>query len=96
MNRLLTGKFSHPLSLNPMEPDPLLRDVEAFLGETGMAPTAFGLSVMRDARFVPELRRGRELRRRTAARVREQMAYYRRYGKFGDANGQDAQGQRRA
>lgn len=78
-----------------MDLDPLITDVEAFLGETGISQTIFGRAVLRDPNFVPELRRGRELRRSTARRVRQQMDHYRRHGKFGEANGKDAQGQQR-
>lgn len=38
----------------------LLRSVERFLRQTGMAPTRFGRSAVRDPRLVFDLRNGRE------------------------------------
>jgi hypothetical protein len=49
--------------------DPLLRAIEAFLGESGLSATAFGMRAMNDPRFVHEMRGGREVRRATRARV---------------------------
>lgn len=34
-------------------------DVEAFLKRSGMSPTAFGVAVLKDPRFITDLRRGR-------------------------------------
>lgn len=48
----------------------LLREVEKFLRRSDIAPTHFGRSVMRDPRFVFDLRKGRDPRPETVARVR--------------------------
>ncbi len=45
------------------------REVEKFLRRTGMPATKFGRLAVNDPRFVLDLRRGREPRSRTAARV---------------------------
>ena len=45
------------------------RLVERFLREMDMPPTKFGRLAVRDPRFVQDLRNGREVRERTAARV---------------------------
>lgn len=49
--------------------DPLLGVIEAFLGESGLSASAFGLRAVNDPRFVHEVRAGREVRRATRARV---------------------------
>lgn len=54
--------------------DPLLAEVENFLTESGMTPTAFGVKALGDPRFVPGLRQGRECRRATRERVRSFIA----------------------
>ena len=48
----------------------LLREVENFLRTTNIAPARFGRQAMGDPRFVFDLRRGREPRPRTVARIR--------------------------
>jgi hypothetical protein len=48
----------------------LLREVEKFLKRSEVAPTRFGRDVVGDPRFVFDLRRGREPRAQTVARVR--------------------------
>lgn len=48
----------------------LLYDVERFLRQTQIAPTRFGRDATGDPRFVFDLRRGREPRPSTVARVR--------------------------
>jgi hypothetical protein len=53
------------------ETDPILEEVEAFLAESAMTPTAFGMRALNDPTFVHELRRGRECKRITRARVQE-------------------------
>jgi hypothetical protein len=50
--------------------DPILDEVEAFLATSGMAASVFGTKVLRDPSLVLDLRRGRELKLRTRARVR--------------------------
>jgi hypothetical protein len=49
----------------------LLREVENFLRASKVPPARFGREVMRDPRFVFDLRRGREPRPRTIARIRQ-------------------------
>ena len=48
----------------------LLREVENFLKYSSMPAARFGREVMRDPRFVFDLRNGREPRPRTVQRVR--------------------------
>lgn len=48
----------------------LLQRVESHLRKTGMTATGFGRTALNDPRLVHDLRRGRELRPRTAARIR--------------------------
>jgi hypothetical protein len=47
----------------------LLRDVEKFLRNSRIAPTRFGRDAVGDPRFVFDLRKGREPRAQTVARV---------------------------
>lgn len=51
--------------------DPLLADVESFLEESGMTPTAFGAQALNDPTLVREMRSGRECKRATRAKIRE-------------------------
>lgn len=53
-----------------------LRRIEQFLRRTGMAPTLFGRSAVRDPRFVFDLRRGREPGERIRRRVEHFMNIY--------------------
>ncbi|RXR29283.1 hypothetical protein EQG66_07280 [Sphingobium fluviale] len=39
---------------------PILRKIESFLRDTGMAPTRFGRDAVRDPRLVFDIRNGRE------------------------------------
>ncbi len=48
----------------------LLREVEKFLRTSEISAARFGRLVMRDPRFVFDLRKGREPRIRTVTRVR--------------------------
>lgn len=48
----------------------LLREVEKFLRQTDVPPTRFGRNVVGDPRFVFDLRKGRDPRPQTIARVR--------------------------
>ena len=48
----------------------LLREVEKFLSASKTSAARFGRDVMRDPRFVFDLRKGREPRRNTVTRVR--------------------------
>ena len=52
----------------------VVRVVEKFLRSSGMAPTRFGRNAVGDPRLVFDMRKGRELRPETAARV---LAYVR-------------------
>jgi hypothetical protein len=47
----------------------LLKEVEKFLRRTDIPPTRFGRIAMGDPRFVFDLRKGRDPRPRTIARV---------------------------
>jgi hypothetical protein len=47
----------------------LLAKIEAFCAVHGMGPSAFSLRAVGDPTFVKTLRNGREVRRRTRARV---------------------------
>lgn len=69
-----------------MMPEPcLLREVEAFLRDFGMPPTTFGREVLRDPRFVFQLRDGRAPTERTSRRVRTYMESARRAALKGGA-----------
>ena len=48
----------------------LLREVEKFLRRSDIAPTRFGREAVGDPRFVFDLRRGRDPRPQTVARVK--------------------------
>ena len=48
----------------------LLREVEKFLRQNDTAPARFGREALGDPRFVFDLRKGRDPRPRTIARVR--------------------------
>jgi hypothetical protein len=48
----------------------LLKEVEKYIRQNGIAPTRFGRDVLRDPRFVFDLRNGRDPRPGTIARVR--------------------------
>ena len=54
----------------------LIRKIEKFLTETGMAWTKFGRLATRDPRFVEDLRNGRTPRTETSARVENFMSSY--------------------
>ena len=54
----------------------LIRQIEKFLHETGMAWTRFGRLATHDPRFVEDLRNGRTPRPETEARVERFMAHY--------------------
>ena len=57
-----------------LAPDPILDTIELFLRATDMGASAFGVEVMGDPGLVYELRRGREPRRATRARIRAFIA----------------------
>jgi hypothetical protein len=52
----------------------LLHEITAFCGRTGMPVTKFGRLAVNDPRLVSDMRRGRELRPTTCARVRRFIA----------------------
>lgn len=52
----------------------LLADIRAFCAARNIKPTRFGKMVLGDTRFVSDLEKGRELRRRTLEHVRRKMA----------------------
>lgn len=54
----------------------LIRQIEKFLHETGMAWTKFGRLATHDPRFVEDLRNGRTPRPETRARVERFMTSY--------------------
>ena len=54
----------------------LIRKIEKFLSETGMAWTKFGRLATRDPRFVEDLRNGRTPRPETEARVEKFITTY--------------------
>lgn len=56
----------------------LLRTIEKFLRETGIAATRFGHECVRDPRLVFDLRRGREPGDRVKRRIEHFMNTYRR------------------
>ncbi|WP_298398712.1 hypothetical protein [Sphingobium sp.] len=56
----------------------LLRTIEQFLHEFGIAPTRFGRDCARDPRLVFDLRRGREPGDRIKRRAEHFMNTYRR------------------
>ncbi|WP_375380890.1 hypothetical protein [uncultured Sphingomonas sp.] len=47
----------------------LMVKIDRYLRQTNMRPTTFGRLAIKDPRLVHDLRRGRELRPRTVARV---------------------------
>jgi len=55
---------------------PLLRQIEIFLRQTGLAPTSFGRHAVRDPRLVFDLRNGRAPGPRLVARVQRWMREY--------------------
>jgi len=54
----------------------LIRKIEKFLRDTGMAWTKFGRLAARDPRFVEDLRNGRTPRPETSARIEQFMSSY--------------------
>lgn len=60
----------------------IIREVDDFLYESEIPPAIFGRDALGDSNFVGELRQGRDLRVSTIERLRDQMEYYRRHGRF--------------
>ena len=52
---------------------PILRKIEKFLRNTGMAPTRFGRDAVRDPRLVFDMRNGREPTPRMVRRIEHFM-----------------------
>lgn len=52
----------------------LLREIEGFLRRAGVSATRFGREATGDPRLVPDMRKGREPRPRTIARIRAHIA----------------------
>lgn len=55
----------------------LAGEIEKFLSQTGMPPTAFGWATVLDPRFVRDVREGRELRQRTRQKVSRYIRFAR-------------------
>lgn len=55
----------------------LLAQIDAFLAEADMPPSVFGQRALKDPRFVPDLRNGRNPTRRTILRAERYMASWR-------------------
>jgi hypothetical protein len=55
----------------------LLRQIDAFLDETGMKPTRFGLAAMEDGNLLAGLRAGRSPSLKNAERILSFMAGHR-------------------
>lgn len=55
--------------------NPLLQEIETFLGrdDVRVTETGFGVAVMNDGKFIPDLRDGRRVWPETAEKVRNQM-----------------------
>ena len=57
--------------------DTLIEDIEGFCALNQMSERQFGELVLNDAKLVPQLRAGRDVRMSTVARIRAFMAAYR-------------------
>lgn len=57
--------------------DDLLTEIEAFRQEADLPETTFGRRAIGDANLIANLRAGRELRRATAAKIRNFMRDHR-------------------
>lgn len=72
----------------------LLAKVEAFLAETGMSESAFGVKALNDGKFVPRLRSGAGITTKTIDKVERFIAAERE--KLGAATEVAPRAQRRA
>lgn len=52
----------------------ILKEIETFLKETGIAPTTFGLEATGDRALMITLRKGRDLKTATVDKIRAYMA----------------------
>lgn len=60
-----------------MDIDPILPKIKKFLARhPTMTPTGFGIEAVNDSALMTELCEGRELRRKTRARIEDFMASY--------------------
>lgn len=72
---LPAGPNIHIMDLEMMSTrEQLLREIEAFLADTGMSAGRFGQSTVGDRAFVGTLRRGRDPMLRTVDRIRAFIA----------------------
>jgi len=55
-------------------PDPLLKEIDHFLAETGMAETTLGKRAVNDGKAVKRLRNGGRMWPETAQKLRDFMA----------------------
>lgn len=53
------------------DPDPILAEIESFLAVSRITATAFGIRALNDPTLVRELRKGRECKRATRAKIQE-------------------------
>lgn len=61
--------------MRPMNPrDELVKEIKAFLRETGMAPSTFGYKAVGDRALIITLDQGRDLKSNTIVRIRQFMA----------------------
>ena len=68
----ITPRQAFPLPQpDALDPQPILAAVETFMEAAEMTATAFGIAALNDPTFVHEMRKGRECRRATKARVRD-------------------------
>lgn len=56
---------------------PLVEEIDAFIGRTGMSPITFGRKALNDPHFVNQLRAGRRTWPTTEESVRNFMSTYR-------------------
>jgi predicted transcriptional regulator len=68
--------------MDPNTHAPLSSEIEQFLVESGMSPTAFGRDALNDPGFVFGIRTGRDCRLSTVERARLQIRRYRETGEF--------------
>lgn len=61
----------HYCHMNPR--DDLLKEIKAFLKETGMSPSSFGYEAIGDRALMFTLDRGRDLKGSTIAKIRQYM-----------------------
>lgn len=72
--RACSSSYRHMLPTD--DPHPVLFDIARFLADNRMRPTTFGKLAIDDPFIVEDLRRGRDVRRRTERRLRAFMEHY--------------------